>query len=221
MSKISLLSKISCFVHLWKRRLPSMCLSWSKTFSAKTYWSANDWIHVYWWSTLNAWKSLRFYSSDEERNSNLTGNPLFFAQTRSRYKDYASKAEADPWLSVKIVNFIRGWAQNHRLFRSFCDELGSDHSVLLYHTEVRLLSRGVVLNRFFSPREEIKSFLRCRKSDLVILLESPEFIQMLAYIWYFSSTQPIEYLYSRSRNSYCEGLWKTKIFQAELTCLEP
>jgi len=70
--------------------------------------------------------------------------------------------------SVKIVNFIRGRDLNHRLFQSFCDELGIGHSVLFYHTEVCWLSRGVVLNRFFSLREEIKSFLRSRKSDLVI-----------------------------------------------------
>jgi len=84
--------------------------------------------------------------------------------------------------SIKIVNFIRGRVLNHRLFQSFFDELGSDHNVLLYHTAVRWLSRGVVLNRFFSVREEIKSFLRSCKSDLVIPLESPEFIQIPTYI---------------------------------------
>ncbi|XP_068219261.1 protein FAM200C-like [Palaemon carinicauda] len=37
---------------------------------------------------------------------------------------------------VRAVNFIRGRAVNHRLFASFCEEIGAEHSVPLYHTEV-------------------------------------------------------------------------------------
>ena len=38
---------------------------------------------------------------------------------------------------VKMVNFIRSRAINHRIFKALCRELGSDHEVLLYHSEVR------------------------------------------------------------------------------------
>ena len=41
---------------------------------------------------------------------------------------------------VKIINWIRGRALNHRIFKSFCEDLGCEHSVLLFHTEVRWLS---------------------------------------------------------------------------------
>ncbi|XP_076315070.1 protein FAM200C-like [Tachypleus tridentatus] len=40
-------------------------------------------------------------------------------------------------ICVKVVNFIRSRALNHRLFQSLCEEMGQEHTVLLYHTEVR------------------------------------------------------------------------------------
>uniref|UniRef100_UPI00358EA82C protein FAM200C-like n=1 Tax=Myxine glutinosa TaxID=7769 RepID=UPI00358EA82C len=83
---------------------------------------------------------------------------------------------------VKIINWIRGRALNHRIFKSFCEDLGSEHSVLLFHTEVRWLSRGQALTRFFELREEIKVFLEERECDLVGALESQQFAQMLAYL---------------------------------------
>ena len=58
-------------------------------------------------------------------------------------------------ISVKVVNMIRGRALNHQQFQSFCEEVGKEHTVLLYHTEVRWLSRGRVLSRLFEMRDEI------------------------------------------------------------------
>ena len=46
---------------------------------------------------------------------------------------------------IEAVNFIRARALNHRWFKAFCDEIGSDHSIILLHTEVRWLSRGVIV----------------------------------------------------------------------------
>ena len=37
---------------------------------------------------------------------------------------------------VKVVNFVRSRAINHRIFKVLCQDLGSDHVVLLYHSEV-------------------------------------------------------------------------------------
>ena len=84
---------------------------------------------------------------------------------------------------VKIINYIRGRALNHRLFLSLCQDVNqNDKHVLLYHTEVRWLSRGRVQNRFLHLRKEIKRFLEDRNSDLVVCFESVEFIQMTAYL---------------------------------------
>lgn len=60
---------------------------------------------------------------------------------------------------VKIVNTIKSRPLSVRLFNIMCDEMGSEYKTLLFHTDVRWLSRGKVLTRVFELRNEIKSFL--------------------------------------------------------------
>jgi len=45
---------------------------------------------------------------------------------------------------IKIVNFIKTSALHTRLSARLCEDVGSDHKCLLFHTEVRWLSRGNV-----------------------------------------------------------------------------
>ena len=61
-------------------------------------------------------------------------------------------------IAVSAVNYIRGNALNHRLFKVFCNEIGAKRSVLLYHTEVKWLSRGRVLTRVFNCAKKSRCF---------------------------------------------------------------
>ena len=61
---------------------------------------------------------------------------------------------------VETVNFVRGRALNHRIFMQLCEEMDSKFKVLSYHTEVRWLSRGKVMNRAFALRAELSEFLK-------------------------------------------------------------
>ena len=62
--------------------------------------------------------------------------------------------------AVYIVNFIRGRVTNHRLFKRLCEEMGTEHTVLLFHTNVRWLSWGKVFKRLFELRCEVRAFLK-------------------------------------------------------------
>jgi len=44
-------------------------------------------------------------------------------------------------VSVKTINFIKNNAVNSRCFAKLCEGLEADHLHLLYHSEVRWLSR--------------------------------------------------------------------------------
>ena len=61
---------------------------------------------------------------------------------------------------IKIVNYIRANELNHRKFKSLLEEMNSNYSDVLLHTSVRWLSRGKVLERFFTLRLEITAFLQ-------------------------------------------------------------
>lgn len=87
---------------------------------------------------------------------------------------------------TQVVNFIRAKGLNHRQFKSFLDECGSEYTDVPYHTEVRWLSRGKVLNRFFELREEICQFLESKGKDTAELREK-KFLCELAFLCDISS----------------------------------
>ena len=55
---------------------------------------------------------------------------------------------------VSVVNYIKCRPFNTRLFRALCDEMGAELSGLQFHSTVRWLSRGKVLERVATLREE-------------------------------------------------------------------
>ena len=56
---------------------------------------------------------------------------------------------------VKVINFIRSRAKNHRFFQLLATEMGAQHVGLLFYTKVRRLSRNKCLSRLY----ERSSFL--------------------------------------------------------------
>jgi zinc finger BED domain-containing protein 5/7/8/9 len=64
--------------------------------------------------------------------------------------------------SMKIINYIKDRPLNARLFSQICEEMGSNHTQLLFHTDVRWLSRRKIINRLFELRDELQVFLNDR-----------------------------------------------------------
>lgn len=90
------------------------------------------------------------------------------------------------WLNVmgvvvSSVNYIRSHGLNHRQFQQYLSEVEAEYGDVLYHTEVRWLSRGKVLKRFFDLRAEIRSFLD-EKGKSKVELSDPAWIWDLAFL---------------------------------------
>lgn len=88
---------------------------------------------------------------------------------------------------VKMINKIRGGhnALTHRKFQSLLQELKAQYGDLKLFTEVRWLSRGKCLDRFFSLRKEVLYFLKhhVKKSEqLVAKLEDAKFLSEIAFL---------------------------------------
>jgi len=62
-------------------------------------------------------------------------------------------------MRVKIINFIKSGPKNTRLFKMLCEDMGSLHTSLLLHTEVRWLHRGKILTQLFEMKPEARMFL--------------------------------------------------------------
>lgn len=84
--------------------------------------------------------------------------------------------------AVKVVNFIKGSSLNSWLLETFCSEIGTNHTHLLYHTKVRWLSQGKILGRVYELRNEIHSFLTEKKSNLASIFGDDIWVTKMAYL---------------------------------------
>ena len=69
-------------------------------------------------------------------------------------------------LVVKCVNEIHAKGLKHRQFQLFLENVNAQYKDLIYHSEVRWLSRGKVLERFFALVAEIEKFLQEKNPTL-------------------------------------------------------
>jgi hypothetical protein len=73
---------------------------------------------------------------------------------------------------VKTVNYIKARGLNHRQFQSLMTELEAEYTDVIYHCEVRWLSRGNVLKRFYDLRQEIETILKHKNNEVPELSDS-------------------------------------------------
>lgn len=85
-------------------------------------------------------------------------------------------------LVVKTVNLIKAQPLKSRIFKILCEDMGSQHTALLFHTEARWLSRGKALSRIFELRHEVFSFLLDEQHPHSASFCDTSFLLKLAYM---------------------------------------
>ena len=83
---------------------------------------------------------------------------------------------------IATVNHIKTRPVKAQIFSALCEEMGSDHTALLFHSESRWLSRGKVLSRVFELRVEICKFLQEEGNNLAHNFYCNTFLMKLAYL---------------------------------------
>ncbi|XP_036354669.1 zinc finger BED domain-containing protein 5-like [Octopus sinensis] len=87
---------------------------------------------------------------------------------------------------VHIVNYIKKSALHSRIFRLICEEFERDDKTLLFHTEVRWLSRGNILARVFFLRNELSEYFNrennSKSSEFISKLMDSSWLSKLAYL---------------------------------------
>ncbi|GBL82374.1 Zinc finger BED domain-containing protein 5 [Araneus ventricosus] len=84
--------------------------------------------------------------------------------------------------AVKIINFIKSKPLQSRIFKVMCEDMGSLHTTLLLHTEVRWLSRGKMLVRISELRMELIAYFIGHKFELSNRLNNMAWLSTLAYL---------------------------------------
>ena len=83
---------------------------------------------------------------------------------------------------VKVVNFVRSHSKKHRMFSELCKNMEANQLRLLYHAEVRWLSRGKVLKRIFQLPNELSTFLTQERHPMSANFEDIYWLAKLSYL---------------------------------------
>ena len=109
---------------------------------------------------------------------------------------------------VKIINFVLARGLNHHQFRSLLEEMNAQYQDLVYFCEIRWLSRGAMLQRFYDLRNEIVTFLKQKNTSFGIdELGDPDWLTDLAFLTDFTSHMNKLYLQLQEKGQFINRMY--------------
>ena len=119
----------------------------------------------------------------QKQNPNIIHTHCFIHREALVAKTVGSELKSVLDMVVKIVNYIKMRPLKCRQFAKLCVGMEAEHSTLIQHTEIRWLSRGRVLSRFYELKEELLIFcLQENLKDFVECLSNGHWCLKLAYL---------------------------------------
>jgi Spin-doc zinc-finger/Domain of unknown function (DUF4371) len=79
---------------------------------------------------------------------------------------------------VPIINFIKRHGLNHRQFQEFLIDIEAQYEDIIYYTDVRWLSKGNMIKRFFLLKDDIYVFMMEKGKEIPELVNSEWLIQL-------------------------------------------
>src|SRR5690606_598530 len=106
-----------------------------------------------------------------------------------------------------------------RILKILCEDMGTSHTSLSLHTEVRWLSRGRVLSRLFELRNEVLVFSAERNLELFENFRHIDWLQRLAYLAdIFSKLNQVNIsLQGKTTNMFTCDLWVARLSENKLS----
>ena len=92
-----------------------------------------------------------------EKSSN-SRNALDDSQSGTRFQTIPKRLHEHLSVVIEVVNYVKSSALNTQLFSKLCRDMDANPTALLYHTQVRWLSKGNMFSHIFELRE-VKLFL--------------------------------------------------------------
>ena len=124
--------------------------------------------------------------------------------------------------TMKLINFLRASSSiQHRLLREFLKETEADANDLLLHNNVRWLSKGNALGRFWSIPKEIAAFLQQLKSQKATqfanFLQDKHKMDVVAFLVDITGhLNELNLKLQGRKNSVCDLMKNVRSFQMKL-----
>ena len=138
--------------------------------------------YIYERCSFNDWQAPRAVARIREKVPNIIQTHCMIHRDVLVAKTLAQSLPEVLSSCIKILNSIKARPFPSEMFSKLCDKLGSRHSSLLLHTEVRWLLRGKIVESAFELREELSIFLQEHNVDLASLVAGEIWLGKLAYL---------------------------------------
>jgi hypothetical protein len=83
---------------------------------------------------------------------------------------------------VSMINYIKARPVKSRIFKQLCEAMSAEHTTLLFHTDIRLLSRDKALCHIVELQDQLLLFFEDEKPEYSKHFEDTFWCAKLAYL---------------------------------------